>query len=261
MFARATQASGVPFRTLVVLMLAVFTVSIGYGVVLPLLPYLTERLLDPAVGLSTVSGNTGLLTSVDTLALFLFAPFWGRLSDRYGRRPILLLGLMGFAGSMLIFSLVESLPAVYAERFLSGMFAAAVTPVAAASIGDLAVTDEARARRLTMVSLAGITGFLLGPMVGVAISRVGDGLLVLNSPAGSLVIPLVATVFLALVIAVAVGLVVPGVLVGASQRTVVVRTDSSARQVFTLLGLAFIVSSGVGAFEVGPHFVANRNSR
>jgi len=63
----------------------------------------------------------------------------------------------------LVFSFVESLTAIYAERFLGGLFAAAVTPVAAAAIGKFATTEHGRARRLSFVSMAGIAGFLPGP--------------------------------------------------------------------------------------------------
>ena len=152
-------------------MLAVFTVSIGYGIVLPLLPYLIERLMGAGVTAAQVSRHTGLLTGVYALALFLFAPIWGRALDRYGRPNILLFGLFGFSMIMLISSFVDSLVAVYAQRILSGMFAAAVTPVAAAAIGDLVSTDQLRARRLAFVSMAGIAGFLLGPMLSVFITR------------------------------------------------------------------------------------------
>ena len=179
-----------------VLMASVFTVSIGYGVVLPLLPYLIERLLGTVADAAQVSRSTGLLTGLYTLALFLFAPAWGHMSDRYGRRAILLIGLLGFSATMLTFAFIENLTAVYAERFLSGMFAAAVTPGALATIGDLATTDEARARRLTFVSLAGISGFLLGPMLGVFIARSGAGLLP-SGGAGALTLPLAGTAVLA----------------------------------------------------------------
>ena len=68
--------------------------------------------------------TTGLLTALYTLALFLFAPLWGHLSDRYGRRIILLIGLTGFGATMLTFAFIENLTAVYVARFLSGLFAA-----------------------------------------------------------------------------------------------------------------------------------------
>jgi MFS family permease len=66
---------------------------------------------------------------------------------------VLLVGLVGFGVTMLVFSFAESLATVYAERFLSGMFAAAVTPVAAAVIGNFTTTEQGRARRFAFVSM------------------------------------------------------------------------------------------------------------
>ncbi len=234
------------------LMLAVFVVSIGYGVVLPLLPNLIERLLGAAVKATQVSRHTGLLTAVYTLSLFLFAPLWGRLSDRRGPRSVLLIGILGFGVTMLVFSFVENLAAVYAERFLSGVFAAAVTPVAAAAIGSFVTTEQGRARRLSFVSMAGISGFLLGPMLGVFVTRLAADFLPQSMPAGSIAIPLAATALLAFLIAFAVARAVPG---GkdpdrppkAAARSV----EHRAWLLPKLLSLSFIVSAGVGVFEVG----------
>jgi MFS family permease len=243
---------GVPLSTIAVLMLAVFTVSVGYGVVLPLLPYLIERLLGTGGGTAAVSRSTGLLTGLYMMALFLFAPAWGHMSDRYGRRTVLLIGLAGFGAVMLIFSFIESLTAVYAERFLSGVFAGAVTPVALAAIGDLAATEEGRARRLTFVSLAGISGFLLGPMLGVAIARGASNIRALPSAAGSLATPLAVTGALALVVAMAVAVVVPGTKREDATPQIARRhSDRTGSLVPKLLMLAFIVSAGIGVFEVG----------
>jgi len=234
------------------LMLAVFTVSVGFGVVLPLLPYLIERLLGAGVEVAQVSRHTGVLTAVYTLSLFLFAPMWGRLSDRRGPRGVLLVGLLGFGVTMLVFSFVESLTAVYAERFLSGMFAAAVTPVAAAVIGSFTTTEQGRARRLAFVSMAGISGFLLGPMLGVFVTRFAADFFTLAIPAGSAAIPLAATALLAFLVASAVAFAVPG---GEghdrSQKTTGAAADETAWLVPKLLILTFIVSAGVGVFEVG----------
>lgn len=100
--------------TLPVLMVAGsgFTVSVGYGIVLPGLPRLIERFLGPGVDTAQVTWHTGLLTAVYTASLFLFAPLWGRLADRRGPRGI---GLLGFGATMLVFSFVESLTAGYAS--------------------------------------------------------------------------------------------------------------------------------------------------
>jgi len=234
------------------LMLAVFTVSVGFGVVLPLLPYLIERLLGAGAGAAQVSRHTGLLTAVYTLSLFLFAPMWGRLSDRRGPRGVLLVGLLGFGVTMLVFSFIESLAAVYAERFLSGMFAAAVTPVAAAAIGTFTTTEQGRARRLAFVSMAGIAGFLLGPMLGVFVTRFAADFFTLAMPAGSVAIPLAATAVLAFLVASAVAFAVPG---GKrhdrSRKTTGASVDKTAWLVPKLLILTFIVSAGIGVFEVG----------
>jgi len=112
-------------RSIVALVLAVFTVSVGYGVVLPLLPDLVGRLLPVGAAQARVSWHTGMLTAAYSLALFLAAPVWGLLSDTYGRRRVLLTALVGFGVATAAFSLVDTVAWVYLQRFLSGLFAAA----------------------------------------------------------------------------------------------------------------------------------------
>ena len=234
------------------LMLAVFTVSIGFGVVLPVLPYLIERLLGAGGEVAQVSRHTGLLTGAYTLSLFLFAPMWGRLSDRHGPRGVLLIGLVGFGVTMLAFSFVESLASTYAERFLSGVFAAAVTPVAAAVIGNLTATEQGRARLLAFGSIASIAGFLLGPMLSVFVTRIAADFFSLAMPAGSATIPLAATALLAFLAAVGVAFAVPaGQGNPRPQKASGPAADKLAWLVPKLLILTFFVSAGVGVFEVG----------
>jgi len=249
---KAKHSAELSATTMATLMLAVFTVSIGFGIVLPLLPFLIERLLGVGVAAARVSRHTGLLTAVYTFSLFLFAPIWGRLSDRHGPRGVLLLGLLGFGVSMLVFSFVESLAAVYMERFLSGLFASAVTPVAASVIGRFVTTEQGRARRLAFVSISGIAGFLLGPMLSVFITRFAEDSFSLAMPAGSVAIPLAVTALLAIVVASAVAFAVPsGEDNDRSQRTSDIAVNKATWLVPKLLILTFIVSAGVGAFEVG----------
>ena len=245
------HTAGVRASTMAALMLAVFTVSVGFGVVLPLLPYLIERLLGVDVEAAQVSRHTGFLTAVYTLSLFLFAPLWGRLSDRLGPRGVLLAGLLGFGVTMVVFSFVESLVAIYAERFLSGMFAAAVTPVAAATIGNFVASEQGRARRLSYVSMSGIAGFLLGPMLGVFVSRLAADSFTLALPVGSVAIPLAATALLAFLVASAIWFAVPSGKGHHRSKTRGAAMIRTAWLVPTLLILTFIVSAGVGVFEVG----------
>ena len=249
---RHIAATGIPPGTMITLMLSVFTVSMGYGIILPLLPYLIERLQGASADAARVSNATGLLTGLYTLSLFLFAALWGHLSDRFGRRLILLVGLIGFSATMLTFAFIENLPAVYAERFLSGMFDAAVTQVALAAIGDLAPTEEIRARRLAFVSLAGISGFLLGPMLGVFLAQGASNWLPVSTAAGSLAVPLAAAAILSLFVAVGVFFT----LEEHKQAHVARQHNQSllnapAWLVPKLLAISFIVSAGIGVFEVG----------
>lgn len=236
-----------PLRMIAALMLAVFTISAGFGILLPQLPDLIERLLGADSTMPQVSRATGLLTALYMFALFLCAPFWGRLSDKWGRRPVLLIGLVGFAVTMFAFALFETLTAIYVERALSGLFAAAVTPVALAAVTDVTATKAELGGRLTFVSLAGISGFLLGPPLGVALTR---GLGGFGGAAGALAVPLVATGGLALTAALAVALTVRQA----------VATPPDAREVAVtikpglvrwLLALALVVSAAVAVFEVG----------
>ena len=239
--------------TTAALLLAVFTVAAGYGVVLPHLPDLVERLLGQAVQQAQVSRHTGMLTGVYTFALFLFAPLWGRASDRLGRRGVLFAGLAGFGVATLVLSSAESLAALYAERFVSAAFAAAVTPVAAAAIGEFAAAEQARARRLALLSMGGIAGFLLGPMLGAATEGAAGAVLGAAKPAGALVMPLAAIALLAFAAALAVAFAVPGSNSGGARpvRPRGRQDDHTGRVLPRLLALSFIVSAGIGVFEVG----------
>ncbi len=132
-------------QALLALLLAMFAISVGYGIVLPILPFVVEKLASPTDA-ATVSWHTGLITGTYILAIFLFAPLWGRLSDRWGRRPVLLVGLIGFAASLALFAVVENLPLLYLGRFLAGLFGAAIAPAAYALVGDHARKNDQQKR-------------------------------------------------------------------------------------------------------------------
>lgn len=231
------------------LLAAVFIVSVGYGIVLPLIPYSIERLLGSGAEAVQVSRHTGLLTAVYGLALFLFAPIWGRISDRQGRRNVLLSGLAGFGATTLACSFIESIPAIYAERFLSGMFASAVVPVAAAAIGDFS-EKKTRGRKLTFLSMAGIIGFLVGPMLGVFIAGIARDIYVPGMAVDSLAAPLLAVAIFTFLLLPAVLIFISTPLHSEIQNKVSNASDPSVWITQKLLLLTFIVSTSVAAFEV-----------
>lgn len=159
------------------LMASVFTVSTGYGVVLPVLPFWLERL----PGSPSIPWHTGLLSGVYMLALFMFAPLWGRASDRLGRRPVILLGLGGLVVTLVLFGLTRSLWLGYLARTLGGVFASAVLPVTLAYVADTS-DGERRARRFAWMSAASLLGFLAGPALAGWLSGVAMAM-----PSGTMV--------------------------------------------------------------------------
>lgn len=245
----APYSIGISGTTMATLLAAVFIVSIGYGIVLPLIPYSIERLLGSGAEAVQVSRHTGLLTAVYGLALFLFAPIWGRISDRQGRRKVLLSGLAGFGATMLVCSFIESIPAIYAERFLSGMFASAVVPVAAAVIGDFS-EDKTRGRKLTFLSMAGIIGFLVGPMLGVFIAGIARDIYAPEMVVDPLAIPLLAVAIFTFFLLPAVLIFISTPLHSEMQNKVPNASGPSVWITQKLLLLTFIVSTSVAAFEV-----------
>lgn len=146
------------------LMASVFTVYVGYGIVLPVLPFLLERLLGDEARFS-VAWHTGMIAGIYMLALFVFAPLWGRVSDRFGRRPVILLGLGGCVAALLLFGVADSLWLAYLARALGGVLVSAVLPVALAYVSDTS-GHETRARRFAWMTAATTLGFLLGPILG-----------------------------------------------------------------------------------------------
>ena len=139
---------------------------IGFGIVVPILPFWSERF--GANGLIL-----GLLVASHAAMQFLFSPGWGRLSDRIGRRPVMLITIAGTELSLLFLGLADSLPQIFLARVLSGIFGSNIS-VATAYLTD--VTDEAdRTRWMGMIGASFAVGFTLGPPIGGLLARAGHG--------------------------------------------------------------------------------------
>lgn len=142
---------------LAIIFFTVFIDLVGFGIVLPLLPYYAEQ-----YGASPFL--VGALSTSYSLMQFVFMPVWGRLSDRHGRRPLILLSLAGSCVGFLIFGLASSLPVLFAGRMIAGI-AGAIIPTTNAYIADV-TTPEQRAKGMGMVGAAFGLGFILGPAIG-----------------------------------------------------------------------------------------------
>jgi multidrug resistance protein len=152
-----------PRSPLPVLFLAVFIDLMGFGIVIPLLPIYAERF-------AATPFDAGALVAVYSLMQLLFAPVWGGISDRVGRRPVLLVSLTGSVVSYLLLGMAGSLTTLFAARALAGI-AGANIPVAQAYIADV-TTDADRARGMGLIGAAFGLGMVIGPAIGGGLSLV-----------------------------------------------------------------------------------------
>jgi DHA1 family tetracycline resistance protein-like MFS transporter len=148
-----------------VVFVAVFIDLIGFGIVLPLLPSYAARMQVSDAGI-------GILVASFSLMQFLLAPWWGRLSDRMGRRPVILIGLAGSTVSYLLFAFAGNFLMLLLSRVVAGGMGATVS-VAQAYLADITPPEE-RARAMGLIGAAFGLGFVIGPAIGGISSRWGD---------------------------------------------------------------------------------------
>jgi DHA1 family tetracycline resistance protein-like MFS transporter len=148
---------------LLVLFLVTMIDMIGFGIIIPFLTYLVKDLAD-AQGVLQVGLWVGLIMTSYSAAQFLFSPFWGALSDRIGRRPVLMVGLVGNTVFFTAFGFSTTLLFALAMRFLAGVFNGNIA-VARAYIGDVS-SPKQLATRMGLIGAAFGLGFTIGPFLG-----------------------------------------------------------------------------------------------
>ena len=170
------------------LLVIVFVDLLGFGMVIPVMALYAERLGAP-------SSQTGWLMASYSLMQFAFAPVWGRLSDRYGRRPLLLLSIAMTSLAFLAYALAPTFGWLVASRFFAGA-ATANIGLAQAYVADVTRPEE-RARGMGLIGAAFGMGFVLGPAIGGLLSGislampgfVAAGLAAVNGVAAWFVLP------------------------------------------------------------------------
>ena len=146
------------------LFLIVFFDLVGFGIVIPILPYYAQ-----SYGAS--AWTLGWLMASYSLMQFLFAPVWGKISDHIGRRPVLLISIFGSCISMLVLGFAPSLTWLFIGRFFAGICGANIS-TAFAYITDV-TTEENRTKGMGVIGAGFGLGFIFGPAVGGVLSRFG----------------------------------------------------------------------------------------
>lgn len=157
-----------------VLFLVVFVDLVGFGLLIPLLPFYVQRV---GAGPELITLVLGLYS----LAQFVAAPVWGRLSDRYGRKPVLALTSIGLGLSYVMLAFADSLALVAASRIFGGLMAGNIA-TAQAYVADV-TTPETRARGMGVLGAAFGLGFIVGPAIGGVLAGGEVGAADFTSPA------------------------------------------------------------------------------
>ena len=173
-------------RPLILILVFVFVDVLGFGLILPLLPYY-------ATDFNASSVLVGLLLSANALTQMIGAPILGRLSDRFGRKPLLLASISGTVISFLILGWAKSLAVLFLSRILDGFLGGNVS-LAQAYITD-STTKENRAQGLGLIGAAFGLGFIFGPALGGVLSAGGNYALPAFAAAGLAALNLVGALF------------------------------------------------------------------
>lgn len=151
-------------KALLLLFIIMFLVMVGFGIIIPVLPFFAEE-----IGASPT--ELGWLMAVYSLMQLLFAPMWGRISDRIGRKPVLLIGIAGLALSFFLFAISTELWMLFAARIIGGILSSANMPTSMAYVADI-TSSEDRGKGMGIIGAAVGLGFIFGPAIGGVFSKV-----------------------------------------------------------------------------------------
>jgi len=226
-------------RNITILFFTLVVVMLGFGMVIPVMPFYVDSIGG--------SGSTmGLLMATYAVMQFIFAPMWGSLSDRYGRKPVLVVGVLGNAIAQVLFGLSTSLGMLFVARALAGILSSATLPTAMAFISD-STSEKERSGGMGLIGAAMGVGMILGPGISGVLAKT------------SLSLPFFLAAALSLLALILVILVLP-------ESLPVERRDTAGRgrirgpqfgamrralssPIGLLLGMAFLLTFGLTNFE------------
>jgi MFS transporter, DHA1 family, multidrug resistance protein len=145
-------------RAVPILFASLVTVMLGFGIVIPLLPFFVTHF-------GANGTMMGVMMSIYSVMQFIFAPLWGRLSDRYGRKPVLLIGVTGYALSFGLMGFANSILMLIVFRGLAGILSSATLPTAMAYIADITEAKD-RSKGVGLMGAAMGLGMIFGPTLG-----------------------------------------------------------------------------------------------
>src|SRR5688500_19932535 len=149
---------------LIVIFTTVFIDLVGFGIVIPVLPFYAE-----GTAFNATPRTIGLLFASYSVMQLIFSPILGGLSDKYGRRPVLLMSIIGTGIGFLIIGFAQTLPMLFAGRILDGITGGNIS-TAQAYVADV-TTKENRAKGMGMIGAAFGLGFILGPAIAGILSK------------------------------------------------------------------------------------------
>jgi MFS transporter, DHA1 family, multidrug resistance protein len=141
-----------------ILFFCMMVVMLGFGMIIPILPFYIERL-------GASGQELGILMAIFSVAQFIFSPIWGGLSDRIGRKPVLAIGMLGNAATLVLFGLSNTILLLFVTRGLAGVLSSATLPTAMAYIGD-STSERNRGGGMGVIGAAMGVGMVLGPGLG-----------------------------------------------------------------------------------------------
>lgn len=223
-------------RNLTILALTMIVIMLGFGMVVPIMPFLIDKM-------GATGSDLGWLVAVYALMQLIFAPIWGALSDRVGRKPVLMLGIVGYAIFLILFGLATQFWMLFLARSLAGILSSATYPSMMAFISD-STTPEERGDGMGKLGAAMGLGVILGPGIGGWLA--GD----------SLSLPFFIAAAMAVVTLILVAIFLPESLPPEARQQTELRTvDMKAlwaalhSPIGILFGMAFLVSFGLTSFE------------